>query len=98
MYDIDPKSNDIIKQDTLLHPVDLDNKFAITNPPYLARNKSKDKVLFDKYKTNDLYKCYILQLIGAKKHIGGNNYYTIEFFFFNQKRRCEFEKKFFGNI
>jgi hypothetical protein len=94
MYDIDPKSNDIIKQDTLLHPVDLENKFAITNPPYLARNKSNDKSLFDKYKTNDLYKCYILQLIDAKKHIGGIIIIPLNFFSSIRKSDVNLRKKF----
>ena len=31
-------------------------------PPYLARNKSKNKTLFDKYNQNDLYKCVIKEL------------------------------------
>jgi len=64
-YDIDPKQDYIIKQDTLLNPPDYSNKFVITNPPYLARNKSKDKTVFDKYKQNDLYKCFIQTLINS---------------------------------
>ena len=35
----------------------------ITNPPYLARNKSKDKSLFNKYDVNDLYKCVIKDIL-----------------------------------
>ena len=64
-YDIDPKNNklNIIKQDTLLNPPNFNNKFVITNPPYLGRNKSKDKTYFDKYDQNDLYKCFIKILI-----------------------------------
>jgi hypothetical protein len=64
-YDIDPKKDFIIKQDTLLNPPDLDNAFIITNPPYLARNKSSDKGVFNKYNTNDLYKCFIQILINS---------------------------------
>ena len=47
------------KKDTVKNPPDYNNKYLITNPPYLARNKSKDKSLFDKYDVNDLYKCVI---------------------------------------
>lgn len=65
-YDIDPKHNDIIKQDTLLNKLNFDNKFIITNPPYLARNKSKSKIIFDKYNANDLYKCFICQIIDSE--------------------------------
>ena len=62
-YDIDPKNSDIIKRDTLKNPPCYENKFVITNPPYLARNKNKDKELYDKYNCNDLYKCFIISLI-----------------------------------
>ena len=64
-YDIDPKHDYIIQQDTLIHPPDFNHKFVITNPPYLARNKSSDKTIFDKYDTNDLYKCFIQILINS---------------------------------
>ena len=58
-YDIDPKKDFIIKRDTITNPPIFTNKFLLSNPPYLARNKSKDKVVFDKYDVNDLYKCVI---------------------------------------
>jgi hypothetical protein len=64
-YDIDPKSNEditTIKQDTLINPPDYADSFILTNPPYLARNKSKSKTIFDKYNQNDLYKCFIYNL------------------------------------
>jgi hypothetical protein len=61
-YDIDPKCEGCVKQDTLNIIPDYAHKFVLTNPPYLARNKSSEKVLFDKYNTNDLYKCFILSL------------------------------------
>ncbi len=58
-YDIDPRRDDIVKRDTLMHPPNYCNAFVITNPPYLARNKCPDKTIFDKYDTNDLYKCFM---------------------------------------
>ncbi len=64
IYDIDPKYPDTIKRDTLKNPPDYRNKFVLTNPPYLARNKNKNnKELYDKYNCNDLYKCFIINLI-----------------------------------
>ena len=63
MYDIDPKKNDIIQRDTLLNPPEYKDQFVITNPTFLARNKSKNKVIYDKYNLNDLSKCFILNLI-----------------------------------
>ena len=62
-YDIDPKHNYITKKDTIKNPPNYNNKYLITNPPYLARNKSKNKLLFDKYDVNDLYKCVIKEIL-----------------------------------
>jgi len=62
-YDIEPKHEYIIKRDTINSPPNYNNKYILTNPPYLARNKSKDKLLFDKYNVNDLYKCVIKEII-----------------------------------
>ena len=50
LYDIDPKFKNTIKRDTLIKPPVYKNKFVITNPPYLARNKSTNKSIYDKYK------------------------------------------------
>lgn len=65
-YDIDPKTNDTIQQDTLLNPPVYKGKYVITNPPYLAKNKSKDKTLFEKYKYDDLYKIFLSTIIDCK--------------------------------
>ena len=62
-YDIEPKKDFIKKQDTILNPPNYNNKYLITNPPYLARNKAKDKTLFNKYDVNDLYKCVIKEIL-----------------------------------
>jgi hypothetical protein len=61
-YDIDPKKPTIQQRDTLLNPPDYTDAFVLTNPPYLARNKSGDKTVLDEYNQNDLYKCFIYQL------------------------------------
>ena len=63
MFDIDPKKEDIIQRDTLLNPPEYKGRFVITNPPYLARNKSDNKEIYDKYNVNDLYKCFIVNII-----------------------------------
>lgn len=67
-YDLDPQLSDTskyiaIKKDTLKEPPDYTNSFVITNPPYLARNKCKNKEIFDLYNENDLYKCFIKTII-----------------------------------
>lgn len=70
-YDIDPKRDDIVQRDTLTSPPDYQDSWVITNPPYLARNKCDKKELFDKYNTNDLYKCFILSISDQNFCAGG---------------------------
>ena len=62
-FDIDPKLPDTEQRDTLRDPPSYADKFVLTNPPYLARNKNENKELYDLYKCNDLYKCFIINLI-----------------------------------
>jgi len=63
--DIDPKRDDIAQQDTLLAPPNYHDKWVVSNPPYLARNKCVDKTLYDLYQTNDLYKCAIISMVNG---------------------------------
>lgn len=76
-YDIEPQQNNIIKRDTLKAPPNYNNQWIITNPPYLARNKNKEKYLYDKYSLDDLYKIAIKTLIGCE---GGILILPINFF------------------
>lgn len=71
LYDIDPKKEDIIQRDTLMYPPNYKDAWIITNPPYLARNKCDKKEMFDKYDTNDLYKCFIISLTQQEQCAGG---------------------------
>lgn len=58
-YDIDPQKDYIIQRDTLSHPPSFSGKYVLTNPPYLAKNKSTDKEIYTLYGCDDLYKCFI---------------------------------------
>ena len=62
-YDIDPKLDHTVKRDTLTNPPIYKDKFVLTNPPYLARNKSENKDIYNRYDTNDLYKCFLKELL-----------------------------------
>ena len=70
-YDIDPKKEGIVQRDTLMFPPDYKDAWILTNPPYLARNKCNTKEIFDKYATNDLYKCFITSLTKQESCAGG---------------------------
>ena len=93
IYDIDPKYKNAIKQDTLDNPPDYTNKFILTNPPYLARNKNKNKHLYNKYKCNDLYKCFIKTIILCPA-LGGIIIVPINFISSIRKADVELRKEF----
>lgn len=80
-YDIEPKKAGIQKQDTLLHPPDYKDAWILTNPPFLARNKSKTKEVYDLYNTNDLYKCFLTSVIQQGTCRGGILIIPAGFFF-----------------
>lgn len=93
VYDIDPKYQNSIKRDTLKNPPDYTDKFILTNPPYLARNKSKSKELYNIYDCNDLYKCFIISII---KNVcqGGIIIIPLNFISSIRKADIELRKKF----
>lgn len=65
-YDIDPQYTNIQIRDTLISPPDYHNKWVITNPPYLAKNKATDFTIFSKYNDyDDLYKIAIHTILEA---------------------------------
>jgi hypothetical protein len=80
-FDIEPKRADIQKRDTLTNPPDYHNAWIITNPPYLARNKSESKDIYDLYDTNDLYKCFIASVCRQEACKGGILIIPAGFFF-----------------
>lgn len=93
IYDIDPKCANTIKRDTLANPPDYTEKFILTNPPYLARNKSKNKEIYEKYKCNDLYKCFIVNIL-TNKCQGGIIIIPLNFFSSIRIADVELRKRF----
>ena len=71
LYDIEPVDATVLKRDIFLEPPDYNNKFIITQPPVLALNMTKKKEIFKKYETDNLYKCFLKQLIMTENLIGG---------------------------
>lgn len=69
-YDIEPKDKRITFRDSLLNTINYTDKTVITNPPYIAKNKTKEfSEIFKKYNTDNLYKASILSIIGCKNGI-----------------------------
>ena len=92
-YDIDPKTKFIPQRDTLLNPPQYKDYYIITNPPYLARNKSSDKKIYDKYNENDLYKCFIKELL-SNQCVGGIIIIPLNFFSSIRKADVQLRKDF----
>lgn len=65
-YDINDDVKADFHQDTLKKIPDYSNKWVITNPPYLAKNKAKEKSYFKTSKYNDLYKISLASFIGCE--------------------------------
>lgn len=80
-FDIEPKRPDIQTRDTLMNPPDYSRAWIITNPPFLARNKSENKVVYELYDTNDLYKCFITSVVSQNNCRGGIFIIPAGFFF-----------------
>lgn len=96
-YDIEPKHKYIIKKDTIKTPPNYSNAFIITNPPYLSRNKSENKEMFDKNNVNDLYKCHIKDLL-TNNPIGGIIIIPLNFFCSIRNMDIELRKKFLNTF
>ena len=60
--DINPQ-NDSVKFNNSLVDFNYVDKWVVTNPPYLSKNKNKTKHLYEKYKTDDYYKIFLLTLV-----------------------------------
>ena len=89
-YDIEPKKENVIKNDSLLNPIDYTGKTVITNPPYLAKNKTKEFTeIFEKYKEDDLHKASIKSIIGCS-----NGILIIPINFFTDENTEELRKLF----
>ena len=97
LYDIDPnnvsENNSSIVQDTLKNPPNYEGSFVLTNPPYLARNKSADKSVFNLYGLNDLYKCFIKSIINNNP-LGGIMIIPLNFISSIRKADVELRRDF----
>lgn len=91
-FDIEDNGNNIV-QDTLKRPPLYKNKWVITNPPYLAQNKARDKSIFDLYNTDDLYKAAILSILDCEGGI-----LIIPTNFFTDERSYEVREKFLNQF
>jgi len=90
-YDLDPKTERAETRDSILNPPNYKDKFVVTNPPFLALNKTDAKEPFEKWKTNDLYKCFVLSIVEGDCS-GGSIILPLNFFC--DDRKVEARDKF----
>lgn len=81
------------QRDTLKNPPNYEGKWVITNPPYLAKNKAKDKMLFKMYPYDDLYKIAVATILKAE---GGLLIIPINFF--TDEKSFQIRNNFFNNF
>lgn len=62
-YDIDPKIKCDDIRNSIINPPSYRNKWVVTNPPFLAKNKNNDKTIYNKFAVDDLYKAFLITLI-----------------------------------
>ena len=96
IYDIDTSNsnnNNIQQRNTLAYPPDYKNKYVITNPPYLAKNKTESKEIYEKYKTDDLYKIAILSFLESSGGI-----LVVPLNFLTDKRTYKIREQFFNRF
>ncbi len=93
LYDLFPLRNTIIQRDSLLNPPSYNNKFVITNPPFLSKNKSEKKEIYNKYHSDDLWKCFIISILNDPP-LGGILVLPINFLSSVRKSDINLRKKF----
>jgi len=91
-FDVDPKNNYTLRNDSFRNPIDLKDKWVFLNPPYMALNNNTDKIIYKKYNTDDLYK---IAVILAKDCEGGIFILPLNFF---SQTRDNLKKSFFARF
>lgn len=92
-YDIDPSTNAQYYQDTLITPPNYKGKWVITNPPFLAKNKASNKIIFDTYGVDDLYKAFLLSILDCEGGI-----VIVPTNFLSDERTADVRTKFFNRF
>lgn len=91
-YDLDPKNKQTEKRNSILNPPSYKGKWIFTNPPYLHKTRTKEKTIFEKYNTSDLYKASMITILEAEGGI-----LIIPLNFFNDSDK-EFRKVFLSKF
>ena len=89
-YDIDPKNEHTLRNDSFKKLIELKGKWVFLNPPYMALNNNDDKTYYKKYNTDDLYKIAVKLVKNCE---GGIFILPLNFF---SQTRDDLKKDFFS--
>ncbi len=64
-FDIEPQDDKTVLNDSILNPCYDGCDTIVTNPPYLSRNKNKDKLPYVQWDQSDLYKCHLASIVAS---------------------------------
>lgn len=67
-FDIEPQNEETMLNDSIMNPVF--HGVIVSNPPYLSRNKNKDKTAYDHWQHSDLYKCHLGAIVSTNIESG----------------------------
>lgn len=92
-YASEPRTSQIFNRDCLATPPKYSGSFLLCYPPWTRKNDAEDKSIFDKYNSDNLYKCFIKTLL-VDPPIGGTIVVPLSFLIGTRdseiKRRSKF--------
>lgn len=62
-YASEPRTSQIFNRDCFLTPPKYAGSYLLSYPPWLRRNDTEDKSIFDRYNSDNLYKCFIKTIL-----------------------------------
>jgi hypothetical protein len=92
-YATEPRTSHIFNRDCLATPPKYSGSYLLCYPPWTRKNDTDDKSIFDKYNSDNLYKCFIKTIL-SDPPIGGTMILPLSFLIGTRdseiKRRSKF--------
>ena len=62
-YASEPRTSQIFNRDCLANPPKYSGSYVLSYPPWVRKNDTEDKSIFDKYNSDNLYKCFVKTIL-----------------------------------
>jgi hypothetical protein len=92
-YALEPRTSQIFNRDCLANPPKYSGTYLLSYPPWTRKNDSEDKAMFDKYNSDNLYKCFIKTLI-TDPPLGGTIVVPLTFLIGSRDSEIKLRSKF----